>query len=195
MNHLYQPSFNTNPHFRSKRLRHVHLVQAKNLSIAANKFNVWFTLHQDRASRAFFCSEKRDSERSPHWLPLNARAKTSLKVFILRIWFTSLDPEDSVSQEKKPGLNLLFEADVNLDCLVPVVEKNASYSTCGNLLVFEMFGQDFCEPLIEMKQPKDPIQRPSSSTTKSSYSLRTLTRLHDFQRVILLTLLGTTGTK
>ena len=85
------------------------------------------------------------------------------------------------------GLNLLFEATVNLDCLIPVVEKNTSFSSCSDLLVFEVFGQQFCEALLAIKQPKEVvIQRRlgDTSTTKSSYSLRTLTRLHDFQRVI-----------
>jgi len=93
MNNLYSPNFNANTSLRSKRLRHVNLIQAKNLSVAASKFSVWFTLHADRASRAFFCSERRESERSPHWLPLGARAKTALKVFVVRVWYTSSGEE------------------------------------------------------------------------------------------------------
>ena len=174
---LYQSNFNQNEVLRSKRLRHVHLIFAKNLNIDANKFNIWFTLHQAAHTRAFYFSEKRDSERSPKWHPLNMATKTACKNFILRIWYTN---NDTVTVgNKKLGLNLHLEANVCLDGLVVANENHMSYSSSTDLLFFEIFGKHYCEPLSELK----PIQIPRTPSTKSSYSIRTLTRLHDFQRV------------
>lgn len=175
---LYQSNFNQNEALRSKRLRHVHLIFAKNLLINANKFSIWFTLHQTPHSKAFYCSEKRQNERSPKWHSLNMSTKSACKNFILRIWYTNNDTV--ASENNKLGLNLLLEANILLDGLVVAAENNIDYLSSTNLLVFEIFGKNYCEPLTDIK----PVQISRPPTTKNSYSVRTLMRLHDFQRVM-----------
>ena len=47
---------------RSKRLRHVTSISAKNLQIKANKYNIWITFHSSRSSNAFYITDKSYNE-------------------------------------------------------------------------------------------------------------------------------------
>ncbi len=97
------------------------------------------------------------------------------KQLLVRIWYVC---------EESNGLHLLLELNVNLDSLVCELEPD--YSRRENLLVFEIFGKHFAEPLESANasvfcQAKSPV-----SIQKPSYSLNLMTRLHDFQRVDLI---------
>ena len=174
-------NFNKNDsvHLRSKRLRHMHLIFAKNLKITAAKFNVWFTLHIAKNTRAFYISEKKENDKNPKWYPLNS-TKLSCKQFIVRIWYSNLDDAAATSR-----LNLLLETDVNMDCLVRLQEENLDYSikSFSNIIIFEIFGMNFCEPISFAEETTKSNAKPNANIG-NSYSLNLMVRLHDFQRVM-----------
>jgi hypothetical protein len=174
-------NFNKNDsvHLRSKRLRHVHLIFAKNLKITAAKFNVWFTLHLAKNTRAFYISEKKENDKNPKWYPLNS-TKLSCKQFIVRIWYSNLDDAAATSR-----LTLLLETGVNMDCLVRLQEENLDYSikSFSNMIFFEIFGMHFCEPIGFTEETTKSNTKPNVNMG-NSYSLNLMVRLHDFQRVM-----------
>ena len=110
---------------RSKRLRHVHLISAKNLQIKSNKFEVWFTLHLTDRTRAFYISEKRENDTSPRWYSLNG-TKLPYKSFIVRIWVKDLE---------KKLLNLFLEVNVHLDGLVVAQLTKKDHPNLTNVII------------------------------------------------------------
>jgi hypothetical protein len=88
--------------------------------------------------------------------------------------------------------------DVLLDNLLILNEDNYNYSikNVSNLIIFEMFGLNFCdEPFMRNQyqqiaqelQNKQTLWSTSNNSTnlfKNSYTLNLMIRLHDFQRVI-----------
>lgn len=155
---------------RSKRLRHVHLISAKNLQIKSNKFEVWFTLHLTDRTRAFYISEKRENDTSPRWYSLNG-TKLPYKSFIVRIWVKDLE---------KKLLNLFLEVNVHLDGLVVAQLTKKDHPNLTNVLFFEIFGKQYCENL----QENNSLKISDDNKRKNSYSFNLMTRLHDFQRVM-----------
>lgn len=169
---MYQTNFNKNEavNLRSKRLRHAHSILAKNLLIKSNKFNIWFTLHQSKTARAFYISEKKENDRNPKWHSLNS-LKMSHKAFVLRIWYTNIEDNKDDTEElknNKSGLNLLLEMDLNLDNLSLANESDQNYSSSTNLIVFEIFGKNFCEPLSDNN--KEEVQKNYGHKKKTKHN-------------------------
>jgi UV radiation resistance-associated gene protein len=177
---------------RSKRLRHVTSISAKNLQIKANKYNIWITFHSSRSSNAFYITDKSYNELNPKFNLININ-RFAFKEFIIRLWYSNLD--DLTIDENR--LNLLIEAEINLDYLNRLNDENLKYSikNFNNLLIFEIFGFNFCEPIGLIKNEddeysllktrvKDSLQQQQQQNTKNSYTLNQMVRLHDYQRVI-----------
>jgi hypothetical protein len=97
------------------------------------------------------------------------------KQLLLRVWYTDLTNADGDS------LRLLLELSVHLDSLCN--EQEPDYSRRSNLLVFEIFGKHFTEPLDAAAGSVPGEAEGTSPTRKPSYSLSLMSRLHDFQRV------------
>lgn len=191
MSNLYQKNFNKNISInqRSKRFRHVTAISGRNLQIPALKFNVWLTFHSFRLSSAFYITDKKENDTNPKFnLNINKLANSkqlASKECVIRLWYSDLG--------ESPGqrLNLLMEVEVNLDSLIHLNSENLKYSiqNFNNLLIFEIFGCNFCEPLglasdEELSPAKILTFKQKEVTTKNSYSLNLMVRLHDFQRVI-----------
>lgn len=192
---------------KQKRLRHLTTLHAKNLKINSARFSVWFTLHLRPECRAFFVSEKKENERNPKWNLKDAFGKHATKEFILRLWYTNLDLKKTVSTGSSGSssvnlLNLLLEMHVNMDYLYLLNEQNLNSVTkqvknYANFLVFEIFGMNYSEFFVLKRRTNtqsvassssalSPIafKAPSSSRAKKSYSLTSMIRIHDYQRVI-----------
>jgi hypothetical protein len=114
---------------------------------------------------------------------------------------SALDLKQNVRAASR--LNLLLEMDVNMDFLCELTDNNLATVTKSaksypNFLVFEVFAQNFSEPFVEVlkkrnntvsvnktQQPGSQNQKPTGkSTAKKSYTLNSMIRIHDFQRVI-----------
>ncbi len=191
MSNLYQTNFNKNISInqRSKRFRHLTAISVHNLQINAQRFNVWLTFHSFPSNNAYYITDKKENNNTNPKFTLNTNKLKnsnilSSKEFVIRLWYSDLD--------KSPGdrLCLLMEAEVNLDSLIRLNDENFKYSVknFNNILVFEIFGYNFCEPL---GFPNDDEQTFSKAVSKirevpmkNSYSFNLMVRLHDFQRVI-----------
>lgn len=190
---------NSSIYLKQKRLRHLNTLSANNLQINSNRFNVWFTLHLTKNSRAFFISDKKENDRNPKWNVSNLN-KFSIKEFLVRIWYSNLEEnlnKHSLRPNMECRLTLLLELDVNMDFLFYLSESSLNYSVqnFSNLLVFEIFGFNFCEPFFlnektnsDLLVKKNPAlkkdQQQQGLNQKNSYTLNLMIRLHDFQRVI-----------
>lgn len=85
---------------KQKRIRHLKSLMVKNLQVVEDRgFSVWFTMHLNRYSNAFYISEKKENERSPKWNLTNL-PKLSAREFLVRIWI------------KDSKLRLLIEMEV-----------------------------------------------------------------------------------
>lgn len=183
---IYQTNFikNSSISLKQKRLRHISLINGKNFKINSNRFNIWFTLHLSKASRAFYISDKKENDRNPKWI-LSNMSKMPHKEFLIRVWYTNLD---EVSMRKSNHrLCLLIEMNVNLDIYVQLNDDTLNYimKSCENLFIFEIFGLKFCEALNENQLKKSFTLMPAQiSNSKNSYTLNLMNRLHDFQRVM-----------
>jgi hypothetical protein len=118
-------------------------------------------------------------------------------------------PSNNSQQQTKPSsrLNLLLEIDVHMDFLTALNDTNLqtvtkSVKSYPNFLVFEVFAQNFAEPFVEAlsskkrnntlsaakhQQTLQLQQQPSTLakiSAKKSYTLNSMIRLQDFQRVI-----------
>lgn len=195
MSTLYQTNFNKNVSInqRSKRLRHVTSISVKNLQIKANKFNVWLTFHAYKQTKAFHITDKKENDSSPKF-SLNV-TKFAHKEFILRVWYSNLDELDETSR-----LNLVLEAEINLDSLVRQNDDCLKYSikNFNNFLIFEIFSFNFCEPTGLSGEEDDSSYTPklvklardtTQQTVRNSYNLNLMIRLHDYQRVMHETLM------
>ena len=199
---------------KQKRLRHLTCLNAKNLKINAPRFNVWFTLHLNDACKAFFVSEKKEHDRNPKWNLKDSLSKYSFKQFVVRVWYTSLEELNvkrpiaaaaAAANDHLRRLNLLLEMHVDMDCLAPLSDASLqavskSVKSYPNYLVFEVFGSNFAEPFVDMTPKKRnntlsaakylQLQQQQSLSTlakisaKKSYSLNSMIRIQDFQRVI-----------
>ena len=194
---------------KQQRLRHLTCIEAKHLKINATRFNVWFTLHVNVNCKAFFISEKKESDRSPKWTFNDVLSRHSFKQFVIRIWYSNF--EDANLKQKSTGiatsrLNLLFEMCVNMDYLVPLNETSLKLVTKSpksypNFIFFEVFGQIYAETFVEVIRKRNNTQsvsrvvahisQQSAQATitritpiKKSYTLNSMIRIHDFQRVI-----------
>lgn len=168
--------------FRQKRLRHITWLKLKNLQIKASLFYVWFTIHSDEKSKAIYLSDKIQNDYNPNW-KLKHLDKFSHKKFILRVWYSDRSISDS-----KPLLNLLLEADIDLDHFVYLGDINLNYSSnkFSNFIIFEFFDNFvFCEPIDDISLVKNKNSlRINSNEQKNSYDLNLLRRLCNFDRVI-----------
>ena len=141
---IYQTNFikNSSISLNQKRLRHISLINGKNFKINSNRFNIWFTLHLSKTSRAFYISDKKENDRNPKWI-LSNMSKMTHKEFLIRVWYTNLD---EVSMRKSnQRLCLLIEMNVNLDIYVQLNDDTLNYimKSCENLCIFEIFGLKF----------------------------------------------------
>ena len=183
---IYQTNFikNSSISLKQKRLRHISLINGKNLKINSNRFNIWFTLHLSKTSKAFYISDKKENDRNPKWILLNM-SKMPNKEFVIRVWYTNLD---EVSMKKNINrLWLLIEMSINLDIFVHLNDEtlNNIMKTSENFFIFEIFGLKFCEALNENQLKKSFTLLPAQiSNSKNSYTLNLMNRLHDFQRVM-----------
>jgi UV radiation resistance-associated gene protein len=181
---IYQTNFikNSSISLKQKRLRHISLINGKNLKINSNRFNIWFTLHLNKTCKAFYISDKKENDRNPKWTLLNM-SKMPHKEFLIRVWYTNLD---EISM-KKHRLCLLIEWSVNLDLYVQLNDETLNHimKTSENFFIFEIFGLKFCEALNENHLKKSFSLAPNQITnSKNSYTLNLMNRLHDFQRVM-----------
>ena len=191
---IYQTNFikNSSISLKQKRLRHINLVNGKNLKINSNRFNIWFTLHASKTARAFYISDKKENDRNPKWLLLNL-SKSPYKEFFIRIWYTNLD--ENLLHKKTPDhhdrLHMLLDMHINLDSLIQLNDDIYNYSlkNIENLLVFEVFGLKFTvheetQPLPSNLKAIRSMPNLATSHSKKSYPLNLMNRLHDFQRVM-----------
>jgi hypothetical protein len=202
------PLIDTNM-YKQKRLRNLSSIHMKNLKINSCRFKVWFTLHLNRDCRSFFISEKKENDRRPKWiLQKKDTSKYACKEFLIRVWYSNLEDisnlnpiNDSVSEN---GLNLILEMDVNLDYLCKLSDQNVriiskSTKKYSNFLIFELFGENYCEYVLEFASPlvsnkkqrnmsinenRSHKQIQQKLTVKNSYTLNSMIRIIDFQRVI-----------
>ena len=137
---------------RQKRLRNLGSISAKNLKIESlAKFTAWYTLHRDSDSKAFYISDKKEGDKSPIWAPINrSRINNDTLMgsrhIIVRIWYSTSDANASLGNEIEVNLYLFLETDVCFDGLMHFNE-DIKKQTMDNLVVFEFFGFQFCEPL------------------------------------------------
>lgn len=192
MMNIYQTNFANNSSIllKKKRLRHVNNLTVKNLKINSNRFNVWFTLHQNKQTKAFYISEKKENDRNPKWTLVNTN-KLPHEQFILRIWFSNLCVESPLlSRQSSNRVRLIIEMEVSLACLT---QLNQEVNNIDNLIIFEMFGLNFTERFFKSDKRIEKIVR--AADLKNSYNLNMLIRLHDFQRVMHETQLKTSSLK
>ncbi len=75
-----------NAELKQKRVRHLKSLMVKNLQLVEDgRFAVWFTMHLNRASNAFYCGEKKENERSPKWNLANM-PKLAARELLIRVW-------------------------------------------------------------------------------------------------------------
>lgn len=168
---------------RQKRLRHISWIKLKNLQIKTNFFFVWFTLHFDERSSAIYISDKIENDRHPNW-KLKNHNKFPQKKFILRVWYS----DKSNTDRSNSILNLLLQADIDLDHFVYLGDVNLNFSSSefSNFIILEFFDNfAFCEP-IDYKLPvkNQNYQNLNTNEQKKSYDLSLLRRLCNFDRVI-----------
>lgn len=176
---------------KDKRLRHVNTIAGSNFIITLKKFQIWYTLHRDRQSNAFYSSDKKENDKSPKWYKINRhRIKNqlflSLKSMIIRIWIKNNDNDESIP--------LFLEVEVHFDGL-NVFNEDISGE---NQLIFEIFNHNFTAPIPHNNQKSHEKLtnlfkelsltksngRTTSNLIRSSYPLSLMTRLHEFKKVI-----------
>lgn len=189
-----------NSDLKQKRIRHLDGLIAKNLHIDSNRFKIWFTLHLNRNSNAFYISDKKENDRNPKWSLANI-PKLPNQEFLIRIWYKNVDETANLdrrvvrqeirpvsnNQQKDVKLCLLIEMEVNMNYLIYLSEVNLTYSIQNyeNFLMFEIFDNLFTEPLFSLKNERiTPSLQRIHENSKNSYTLNLMIRLHDFQRVI-----------
>ncbi|CAF0814301.1 unnamed protein product [Brachionus calyciflorus] len=178
---------------KQKRLRHITSLKAKNLQINSNRFNVWFTLHLNSHSPAFYISEKKENDRNPNWLTKNLN-KFCFKQFILRIWYSNLETSLTNSLKASPSLSLLLEFEVDLDSLewLGDVNLNFKHKIFNNLVLFEIFDTYFCEALSTEDKKSTKLTKKlenfdiksENNGSKKSYDLNLMQRLFNYTRVL-----------
>jgi hypothetical protein len=184
------PNFNKNNSInqRFKRIRHVTTITGRNLQINALRFNIWLTFHSCSTNSAFYITDKKENDHNPKFnLKINKLInsnKLANKECIIRLWYSDLDKSIGES------LCLLMEMLVNFDSLMRLNDHNLKYclNNFNNILIFEIFGYNFCEPLDFLDNEEymftKNLLKTKEISMKNSYSYNLMVRLHDFQRVM-----------
>ncbi|CAF0944489.1 unnamed protein product [Adineta steineri] len=146
--------------FLKKRLRRITALGFRNLTVNEFNFTIYFTLHRNDKTVAFYTSESVENQRSPEWsyleFPINVQC---LQDFVIRVWIKTLN-----------NCRLFLEYDVYLDdSLMPDEQKDDSYIN-NNSLWLEIFGYRFTDNPSKLKHQKS-IQQMTISEKKSKRNL------------------------
>ncbi|CAL1542983.1 unnamed protein product [Lymnaea stagnalis] len=184
-----------------RRLRHLHSIAVRNMHCPSNqdvdlsKLQVYFTLHKDEKSKAFYTSEKVTGSLNPTWQSFDlqrcdADIDGTAKFVVLRIWF---------AYDKTSKVTIL--AHVYLTGLVFFSSKlqvpGVKYPT--NTLLFGMFNNIFIhydsnsstaqldQHIQDKVVPFDnlpAVVKVDQSMLRPSYNISSLSRIHTVQRAI-----------
>ncbi|KAH9512390.1 hypothetical protein Btru_039396 [Bulinus truncatus] len=182
-----------------RRLRHLHSIAVRNLYCPKNhdidfsQLNVFFTLHADERSKAFYTSEKISGSLNPTWQSFDLQScdtdvDQTAKFVVLKIWF---------SYE-----NVCKIAMVAHVFLTGLVFYSSKLSVPGvkyppNTLLFGMFNnifiyydQNASSPQLDQWIPDKKVPllnipavvKVDQAIQKPSYNINSLTRIHTVQR-------------
>lgn len=97
---------------KQRRVRHLTSIMVKKLQVVEDRrFSVWFTMHCNRASDAFYISERKENERNPKWT-LAHLPKLSTREFLIRVWI------------RDSRLRLLIEMEVSIHYLYILLSRS-----------------------------------------------------------------------
>jgi len=101
---IKKPPLSSLPYMK-KRLRRITALGLRNLTVNEFSFSIYFTLHRNEKTVAFYTSETIENQRSPEWsylsFPLSVQ---SIQDFLMRVWVKSCD-----------RTRLFLEYDIRLD--------------------------------------------------------------------------------
>lgn len=166
---IKKPPLSSLPYMK-KRLRRITALGLRNLTVDEFNFTIYFTLHRNEKTVAFYTSEIIENQRSPEWSYLNFPLSVqSIQDFLMRIWVTTCN-----------STRLFLEYDVHLDdSLMPEDQNIENTFTENDSLWIEMFGYRFSDnenqltvPIVNLKsnlsEKKSKSQRPDKSYERSS---------------------------
>jgi hypothetical protein len=91
--------------YLKKRLRRITALGFRNLTVNQLNFSVYFTLHRNEKTAAFYTSQSVANKRSPEWSYLQfSKNVPLLNEFLIRVWVISSNTS-----------RLFLEYDVHLD--------------------------------------------------------------------------------